>query len=383
MANITKRNDTYRIKVSCGYDVSGKQVIKSMTYRPQAGMSDKAIEKEVNRQAVLFEEQCKQGQSVTAAKFETFAREWFKDYAELKLKRNTLCHYHAMEKRVYAALGHIRIDKITPLDIQRFVRSLIADGLAPETVKSNVRLVSVILNYAVKKRILTYNPCITVDYPTAQEKKRDFYTVEEVRKLLEILRNEDEENKPFALFFTLAAYTGCRRGELMGFEWKDIDFSNDTLSINRAYYYDAHKREFFTDTPKTKTSRRNLKLPAHVMETLKEFREWQNKQRELCGGSWVETDRLFTRWNGVPMNPNMPGDYLTKLSKRTGIRKVSVHSFRHFNASALINNGVDVVTVQTALGHSTAATTLSIYSHAFNSAQTRAMEAIANAIDLS
>ena len=118
------------------------------------------------------------------------------------------------------------------------------------------------------------------------------------------------------------------------------------------------------------------------MKTLKEFKEWQDEQREICGGSWVETDRLFTRWNGEPMSPNKPSEYLTKLSKRTGIRKVTIHSFRHFNASALINSGVDVVTVQTALGHSTAATTLSIYSHAFNGAQTRAMEAIANVIDL-
>ena len=64
------------------------------------------------------------------------------------------------------------------------------------------------------------------------------------------------------------------------------------------------------------------------------------------------------------------------------MRKVTIHSFRHFNASALINSGVDVVTVQTALEHSTAAATLSIYSHAFESTQTRAMEAIANVIDL-
>ena len=300
----------------------------------------------------------------------------------MKLKRNTICSYHSMKKKVYAALGHICIDKITPLDIQRFVSSLVADGLATSNVKRHVRLASVILSYAVKKRILTYNPCLTVDYPKAQEQKRDFYSVEEVKNLLEILRNEDEENKPFALFFTLAAYTGCRRGELIGLEWKDIDFHNDTVTIARAYYYDSYRREYYTDTPKTKKSRRSLKLPAHVMETLKEFKAWQDRQREICGGSWVETDRLFTRWNGEPMRPTKPAEYLAKLSKRTGIRKVTIHSFRHFNASALINSGVDVVTVQTALGHSTAAITLSIYSHAFNSAQTRAMEAIANVIDL-
>ena len=88
-----------------------------------------------------------------------------------------------MEKRAYAALGHIRVDRITPLDIQRYVRSLVADGLSADNVKNHVRLVSVIMNYAVKKQILTFNPCITVDYPTSQKKERDYYSVEEVKKL--------------------------------------------------------------------------------------------------------------------------------------------------------------------------------------------------------
>jgi integrase len=382
MANITKRGDTFRIKVSCGYDVNGKQVVKSKTYKPDTTKSEKWNEKELQRQAVLFEEQCKQGQSVTAAKFETFAREWFKDYAELKLKRLTLCNYRYMEKRTYAALGHIRVDRISPLDIQRYVRSLVADGLSADNVKNHVRFVSVIMNYAVKKQILTFNPCITVDYPTSQKKERDFYTVEEVKKLLRLLQNEKEDKKPFALFFLLAAFTGCRKGELLGAEWKDFDFHNNTFSIRRGYYYNTIERTHYTDTPKTKTSRRCLKLPDHVMDTLKEFREWQDAQREVCGGSWVETDRIFTTWNGEPMPTSSPTTFLQSFCKRTGMRKVNIHSFRHFNASALIDSGVDVVTVQAALGHSTPATTLSIYSHAFGNAQTRAMEAIANAINL-
>ncbi len=381
MATITKRGNTFRIRTSCGYDVNGKQVVKSTTYKPQEGMSDKAIE-EVNRQAVLFEEQCRHGQSVTAAKFETFAREWFKDCAELKLKRQTLCRYHCMEKRVYAALGHIRIDRISPLDIQRFVGILNNEKLAPHTVRGYVWFVSVVLNYALKKRLIAYNPCVTVDFPEIRKTERNFYSTGEVKKLLELLWNGREDKKPFAAFFTLAAYTGCRRGELLGLEWKDIDFNSGVLSINRAYYYDSLTRTHFTDTPKTKTSRRSLKLPAAVLETLKTLQAWQAKQREVCGGSWVESDRLFTALDGSPMPVQAPYNFLQRFCKKAGLRPVTVHSFRHFNASALIEAGVDVVTVQTALGHSTAATTLNIYSHAFSNAQTRAMEAIASVIDL-
>ncbi|MCM1328745.1 MAG: site-specific integrase, partial [Ruminococcus sp.] len=75
MAAIQKRGNSYRIKVSCGYDAHGKQVIQSMTWRPDEGMSEKQIEKEVQRQAVLFEQACRNGNVVAAVKFEDFARQ--------------------------------------------------------------------------------------------------------------------------------------------------------------------------------------------------------------------------------------------------------------------------------------------------------------------
>ncbi|MCL2397656.1 MAG: site-specific integrase [Defluviitaleaceae bacterium] len=171
-------------------------------------------------------------------------------------------------------------------------------------------------------------------------------------------------------------------GELLELEWKDIDFDNDMISINRAYYYSYLEREYYTDTPKTATSRRSLKLPVHVMETLRSLQEWQEKYRELCGSSWVDNDRLFTTYNGETMATTAPRDYFQRFCKRNGIRYIKPHAFRHFNASILINSGVDIVTVQAALGHSTPITTLRVYIHAFNNAKTRAMEAIANAIDI-
>lgn len=61
MANIRKRNKSYEITVSCGYGIDGRQIRRSMTYTPEKGMTAKQIEKEVQRQAVLFEEQCRDG----------------------------------------------------------------------------------------------------------------------------------------------------------------------------------------------------------------------------------------------------------------------------------------------------------------------------------
>ncbi len=117
MATIRKRGNSYQIRVSCGYDTSGNQVEQSMTWKPDKNMTEKQIQKELNRQAVMFEEACMKGQIVSPIKFEDFARQWFTEYAELKLKAQTIRGYHYLEPRIYKAIGHMRMDKITPRHI--------------------------------------------------------------------------------------------------------------------------------------------------------------------------------------------------------------------------------------------------------------------------
>ena len=83
MATYTKRGGSYRIRASVGYTPEGKQVMKSRTWTPAPGMTERQIEKELNRQMVLFDEECR-GSSLTDGhiKFETFAIQWQKEYVE-------------------------------------------------------------------------------------------------------------------------------------------------------------------------------------------------------------------------------------------------------------------------------------------------------------
>ena len=75
MATIRKRGNTYQIRVSCGYDTSGNQVIRTTTWKPEPNMTARQIEKEVQKQAMLFEEKCLKGQITANVKFETFAEQ--------------------------------------------------------------------------------------------------------------------------------------------------------------------------------------------------------------------------------------------------------------------------------------------------------------------
>lgn len=135
MANITRRDGkkgvSYLIRSSCGYDTRGKQIFRSMTWRPAPGMSERQIKKELERQAILFDEKsAAQEVGGGAVKFQTFAEEWFKKYAEPNLRPRTVARLHDLEKRTYTAIGHIRIDRLTARQIQAFIDNLGEPGIS-------------------------------------------------------------------------------------------------------------------------------------------------------------------------------------------------------------------------------------------------------------
>ena len=196
MASVRKRGNTYQIRSSCGYDIHGKQVVRTMTWKPTEGMTARQIEKELERQKVLFDEQCAaQGKGNGNIKFEAFAMQWFKEYAVPKLRTKSVDVYRELEPRTYAAIGHIRIDRLTVRDIQRFINGLGEDGqnkrtggpLAPKTIRDYAGFISSVLEYAVKMELIQDNPCRRVVLPPMERKEKEVYTLEEAKQFLDSL----------------------------------------------------------------------------------------------------------------------------------------------------------------------------------------------------
>lgn len=344
-------------------------------------MTPKQIEKEVQRQAVLFDERCAAGATGDSSmKFEAFAGLWFKEYALPKLRPRTVDRSHQYEARTYAAIGHIRLDKLTPRHIQDFINSLRKEGeneitggaLSPKTVRNYISFVSSILDYAVKMGAIRDNPCRRVTLPPLEHKEKTVYTLEEAQRFLDSLEGAPLQ---YQAFFTLAIFGGFRRGELLGLEWPDIDFEGQTVSVRRTSQY-TPERGIFTDTTKTRGSQRTLKLPADVFALLRRYRAEQARQRLVMGDRWAAGDRLFTNADGGLMHPNTPYKWLEGFCGKTGQRFLGVHAFRHLSASLLIQSGADVRTVSAMLGHSQTSTTLNVYAHSFDEAQARAGKAV-------
>ena len=379
MANITKRGDSYRIRVFCGYDLEGRQKSVSKTWKIPDGMTARRAEKEAHKIAIQLEDEFSVGFQLTAIKFGIFIDQWLEECAKITIKEQTLYGYKAMMKRVKNEFSHMWLDKITIRDVQRFVGKLADIGLSAKTIKNYVSLVSTVYEYAVKMQMVSRNPCKGVRLPPKKSDEREIYTLAEIQRLIDLLLCESDENFQFALYFILAIATGCRRGELLGLEWKDFDLKSGLVTIKRAAYH-TPTRGHYTDTPKTKKSRRTIMLPKEVIPLLVRYKEKQARYAESLGNVWVNTDRLFTAWNGEALCVSAPLDFIKRFCKKHGLQPLTTQSLRHFNASLLIEGGLDVKTVQAHMGHSEATTTLNIYAHEFQTAQARANKVISSAL---
>lgn len=360
-----------------------------MTYKPAPGMTQKQIEKELQKQATLFDVQCQNGFSISGnVKFETFAKEYFKQIeTEKQLKPSTVERLHGCEERTYQAIGHLPMNKINKRHIQAFINNLsepginkaTGAGLSTKSQQMYLSFISNVFNYAIGCDMDVVNPCGNVKVIKKDKIERNVFTVEEAQQFFDLLNTAPLK---YQAFFTVALYSGFRKGEILGLKWSDIDFNNMIISVNRTSEFLKSQGGMYESTPKTKKSLRTLKLPQIAFDVLQELKTEQTKKRLLLGSQWQYTDYVFTTECGAPMGADTPRHFLEKFCDRNNLPRVCVHSFRHLNASLLIANGVDVKTVSASLGHSQVSTTLNIYAHAFQEQQAKASEVIANALPI-
>ncbi len=453
MATVRKRNGSYQIRVSGGYDVHGKQIVHQKTWKPDAGMTARQEEKALQREIVLFEEQCANGQFLDGSvKFESFAEMWLREYAEKQLRATTVFNYRKMLVPINSIIGHIRLDRIQPHHLLDCYTKLQGEGsrakttyvptfdfcaylgdnklskselarrsgvsfavvgsvcagksiaeatavkvsatvgmslktafapvqeepepLSGKTVLNYHRLVSSILETAVKWQVILSNPCSRVKPPKAERKEARYLDDTEAIMILEKL---EQEPLKYRTMFTLLLYSGMRRGEICGLTWDDIDMKNGIIDINKSSLYLPGKG-VFDDQTKSANSARSIKVPGFVIELLQQYRKEQINEILTLGTAWEGkldgTGKIFTQSMGKPIHPHTVTDWFEKFIARHNLPSACVHSLRHTNATLMIASGVDLRTVSKRLGHAQMSTTANIYTHAIRSADERAAQAI-------
>ena len=334
---------------------------------------------------------------------------WFDNYVKMSCKYNTqLAYMQIIEGHLKPALGMYKLKSLTPIAIQDYVNQKFVTGLKKTTLSNIMAVLSGSLKYAVvPANLLQSSPAEYITYPKVTtdraETNRTIISVDDFEKML----SKFEKGNPFRYALLIGFYTGLRIGEVYGLTWDDIDFKENTLSVNKLVYkrnygIDVHKMVqkgkkeeksawYFGDT-KTASSVRTIKIGQTLIKELKEYKVIQAKNQMIYGQYYTniykqkETDekgntiyRLIEVEKSIPVT--LPaanlimrkenGQYSSSDSFKYAARVIhydlginfNFHSLRHTHATKLIESGISPKVVQARLGHNNITTTLQTYVH--------------------
>ena len=326
--------------------------------------------------------------------------EWFEKCKSPQLKsevsRKT---YNRKVRNTYCSiLGDKKIEDITQINIQTATNELVERGYTERTIREALGVIKECCDVAIVNHVIDSNPCVSINIKDANTlKERRVLTHEEQ----DIFLNE-VKNSYYYEAYAILLLTGMRIGEFSGLQWQDVDFENKQININRSMttaYIDGKKIEELT-TPKTFNSYRSIPF---FGETEKLFLSWKKKQdyyKQKLGNRWRANpefgDLVFTSTMGSPVTRYVIVHDIKKVMNNINLKEsrkaykegrepkeitgIHPHCFRHTFATRCFEKGLDPLFVQSIMGHSNYATTVS-YTHVLDNVKQREVAKAGNFLD--
>lgn len=299
--------------------------------------------------------------------FETWVKEWL-ILIESHVKYNTYMNYKSkMVNHVIPKLGDKKLNEVNTSCLQELFTEL-AENLSESSVYSVYRVLHACFSAAIKNKVLSENPLSDFQLPNRKSSRVKAFSLKEQAKLEEhVLIQED-------LPSIVALYTGVRIGELCGMKWRDINWDDKLITINRNIQrqqittVSGIKKTVLQEISlKTDHSQRIIPLTNRLYYLLKKF-EYNHQN--------LNSAYVFQGKNGGSLDPRTIRYRFSKLKKRAGVTDLPFHSLRHTFATRCIEMGVPITTVSSLLGHSSIKLTLDIYTNSFLSEKRKAIEGL-------
>lgn len=369
----------WEARVTTGRDPgTGKQIQKSFTGKTQKEVREKmqAAAVEVNNSSYVEPSKLTLGQWLDI---------WLDGlYAQ---KPGTIRHYRSqIEAHIKPKLGAVRLADLQKSDFDRFYKYLLTSGketrkkepvsgkmivvarspLSQKSVKNIHVILKAAIGAALNEGKMQADPMRNVEFKTPPKPEIHPLDDTQVKAYLAAV-----EADPLALMLKFILFTGLREGEAMGLTWDCVNFETGQITI-RQQLQDLGKANGGMTVVPTKNSKIRLLTPApSVLQLLKQQRVKQLEDRFSAGDMWIgfrtedarKKSLVFTNALGGCFRPKTVYQHNRKIAAAAGIDSCRVHDLRHTFAVLSLQNGDDVKTVQSNLGHATAAFTLDVYGH--------------------
>lgn len=277
-----------------------------------------------------------------------------------RLAPTTAGRYAGAVDHISRHIGSVPLVKLRKAHIERARDKLLAEGLAPQTVGDNLRVLSQALSKAVGDRLISINPVSLVDRPKGE---RRAVPVMEPALALRVL--DASLGTAMEAPAALALGTGLRREEVLGLRWSDVVIDGDDrlLRVRQTITYarridgdPLHEGE-----PKTPKSRRSIPLPEFVAVALRHQLAEQSRRRKVLGPAWIDRDLVFDRGDGGPWLPASFSKAWARFSMKKGFPNLTFHGLRHGYATLQLAAGVQTEVVAKLMGHSSPHITQTLY----------------------
>lgn len=350
-------NKKYRIVISNGFKKDGSRDRITETF-------DGSLLDAINRKKEIKNELEESNINPTLnSKFEEFANSYCR-YLEDKVQNKQLelttyeGYYDLLYKRILPFFKNYTLKDINEKDIEKWLNVLSQTKtqrgtlLHPTTIAHAFKLLHNMFNYGKLERILRENPCEFVHKkPSESPDEKEYFTLEEMDYIKELLQTANIRLKT-AIFLIMD--TGCRREEIIGLKWEDVDFENNKIDINKAVVSTGKKTPISVSGArekgvKSKHSNRKIGIPPVCSDLLKQYRNFKNDS----GLRVKDSDYVFTNWDSNKVwDPNRFTAEWCTFRKEHNIKKnVALHGIRHSNATFLLSTGMPDKDVAKRLGH--------------------------------
>ena len=364
--NIRKRADgRWEGRYTAGYHPeTGKRIIKNVLGKTQAECKaklKKAIEESQSLDVGRADE-------YTVA---AWLRTWFELYAKPHIRPSTMNYYHRnIEQHIIPAIGDIPLNKLSTRDLQKLYNDLQSNGrlrtvqkkekpgLSNSTVRGIHMMLHNALDRAMKEKLILSNPTENCIIPKIEKQEMKILRPDPISSYL----NAAERRNALPMFY-LELVSGLRKGELTALLWSDLDIQNRTISVSKQYVKNPNG-ELALTRPKTETSVRKVSIPQEAVDLLISEHD-KHPDNPYMFPSPITGEMYY---------PDSIVNLHKKILKDAGLPHIRFHDLRHTFATLALQNGVDVKTVSSMLGHYDAGFTLRTYTHATRQMQQKAAE---------